>query len=98
MSETTSQGLSGVAETSLITLYLRAMESQRPDGLIKDEKAVALVVRLGGGQIVYVPGWQNRLIVAAARSGLYAFLLGVLKVFLSRSRRTVAEKSQLARQ
>jgi len=27
---TTIQDLSGVAETSLITLYLRAMESQRP--------------------------------------------------------------------
>jgi hypothetical protein len=53
---------------------------------------------LGEDQIVYIPGWQNRLIVAAACSGLYAFLLDVLKVFLSRSRRTVAEKSQLARQ
>jgi O-methyltransferase involved in polyketide biosynthesis len=43
MSETRDQGLSGVAETLLMTLYIRAMESQRPDGLIKDEKAVALV-------------------------------------------------------
>jgi O-methyltransferase involved in polyketide biosynthesis len=50
MSETTNQGLSGVAETLLITLYLRAMESQRPDALIKDEKAVALVVRMGPDQ------------------------------------------------
>jgi len=31
----------------LVTLHLRAMESQRPDALIKDEKAVALVARLG---------------------------------------------------
>jgi O-methyltransferase involved in polyketide biosynthesis len=46
MSETTIQGLSGVAETSLIPLYLRAMESQRPDALIKDEKAVELVSRM----------------------------------------------------
>jgi O-methyltransferase involved in polyketide biosynthesis len=45
MSETTIQDLSGVAETLLITLYLRAMESQRPDALIKDEKAVALVTQ-----------------------------------------------------
>jgi hypothetical protein len=53
---------------------------------------------LGEGQTVYIPGWQNRLIVAAARSELYALLLDVLKGFLSRSRRTVAAKSQLARQ
>jgi O-methyltransferase involved in polyketide biosynthesis len=38
--------LSGVAETSLIALYIRALESQRPDGLIKDEKAVALVAQM----------------------------------------------------
>jgi len=46
MSETTNQGLSGVAETLLMTLYIRAMESQRPDALIKDEKAVALVTQM----------------------------------------------------
>jgi methyltransferase (TIGR00027 family) len=38
--------VSGVAETLLITLYLRAMETQRPDALIKDEKAAALVARM----------------------------------------------------
>ena len=43
MSEVTAQSLSGVAETLLIMLYIRAIESQRPDALIKDEKAVALV-------------------------------------------------------
>jgi len=43
MSETTNHHLSGVSETLLVTLYLRAMESQRPDALIKDEKAVARV-------------------------------------------------------
>ena len=43
MSETTTQDLSGVSETLLITLYIRAMESQRPDALIKDERAEALV-------------------------------------------------------
>ncbi len=46
MSETTNQDLSGVAETLLMTLYIRAMESQRPDALIKDEKAVALVAQM----------------------------------------------------
>jgi len=46
MSEITDQNLSGVAETLLITLYIRAMESQRPDALLKDEKAVALVTQM----------------------------------------------------
>ena len=38
-----SQGLSNVAETLLIPLYFRAIESQRPDALMRDEKAVALI-------------------------------------------------------
>jgi len=46
MSETTYQDLSGVAETLLITLAIRAFESQRPDALMKDEKAVALVSQM----------------------------------------------------
>jgi O-methyltransferase involved in polyketide biosynthesis len=46
MSETTNPTLNGVAETLLITLYIRAMESQRPDALLKDEKAVALVKQM----------------------------------------------------
>ena len=46
MSETTKPDLSGVPATSLITLYIRAIESQRPDALIKDERAEALVRQL----------------------------------------------------
>jgi O-methyltransferase involved in polyketide biosynthesis len=46
MSETDNQDLSGVAETLLLPLYIRAMESQRPDALIKDNKAVALIKEL----------------------------------------------------
>ena len=46
MPETTKPSLSGVAETMLITLYIRATESQRPDALIKDERAEALVRQL----------------------------------------------------
>lgn len=42
MDETKSQILSGVAETLLIPLYIRAMESQRPDALMKDEQAEIL--------------------------------------------------------
>jgi O-methyltransferase involved in polyketide biosynthesis len=47
MPETTKPSLSGVAETLLVTLYIRATESQRPDALIKDERAEALVRQLG---------------------------------------------------
>ncbi len=43
MSETTKPNLSGVAETLLIPLCIRATESQRPDALVKDERAEALV-------------------------------------------------------
>jgi len=46
MTGKTNQDLSGVPETLLITLYIRAMESQRPDALIRDEKAAALVARM----------------------------------------------------
>jgi len=45
MSETKSLTLSGVPETLLIPLYNRAMESQRPDAMLKDEKAVTLVMQ-----------------------------------------------------
>jgi O-methyltransferase involved in polyketide biosynthesis len=46
MSEKLIQNLDGVAETLLITLYIRAMESQRPDALLVDQKAVELVTQM----------------------------------------------------
>lgn len=46
MSETTYEDLSGVAETLLIILAIRAFESQRPDALVKDERAEALVSQM----------------------------------------------------
>jgi deazaflavin-dependent oxidoreductase (nitroreductase family) len=46
MSEDASQDLKGVAETLLIPLYIRAIESQRPDALLKDERAVAFVTQM----------------------------------------------------
>ena len=46
MPEATHPNLSGVAETLLITLYIRATESQRSDALIKDVRAEALVRQL----------------------------------------------------
>ena len=47
MTENWTQDLSGVAETLLIPLCIRAMESRRPDALIKDEQAMALVQQMG---------------------------------------------------
>ena len=43
MPEKIPHSLEGVAETLLITLYVRARESQRPDAMINDEIAVAMV-------------------------------------------------------
>jgi len=46
MSKISIPDLSGVAETLLLPLYIRAMESQRPDALIKDDKAIALIKQM----------------------------------------------------
>ena len=43
MSEKILQSLGGVSETLLITLYIRARESQRPHGMIHDDQAVAMI-------------------------------------------------------
>lgn len=43
MSEKIPQTLNGVSETLLIPLYARARESQRPDAMFRDEKAVAMI-------------------------------------------------------
>jgi len=69
MSETTNQDLSGVAETLLIILYLRAMESQRPDALIKDEKAVELVTHMSYDfdRIRQIPLSEGNKVVAVLR-------------------------------
>jgi O-methyltransferase involved in polyketide biosynthesis len=42
----TIRNLNAISQTLLISLYFRAMESQRPDALIRDPKAVELVGRL----------------------------------------------------
>jgi O-methyltransferase involved in polyketide biosynthesis len=43
MPEKILHSLEGVSETLLMTLYARACESQRPDAMIKDDLAVAMV-------------------------------------------------------
>lgn len=40
------ENLKGVPETLLITLYNRAVESQREDAILRDEKAVAMVEQI----------------------------------------------------
>ena len=42
----TIRDLSAVSQTLLIPLYYRAMESQRPDALVRDPKAVELIGQL----------------------------------------------------
>ena len=46
MSEKADPTLTGVAETLLLPLYSRAMESMRPDAMIKDAKAEELVTHM----------------------------------------------------
>lgn len=46
MPEKISQSLSSISETLLMTLYVRARESQRPDAMIKDDLAMALVTQI----------------------------------------------------
>jgi O-methyltransferase involved in polyketide biosynthesis len=43
MTEKIIQNLNGVSKTLLMTLYVRARESKRPDAMIRDDKAVAMV-------------------------------------------------------
>ena len=43
MPEKILQSLEGVSETLLMTLYVRARESQRPDAMIRDDQAVTMV-------------------------------------------------------
>ncbi len=48
MPEKILQSLEGVSETLFMTLYARARESQRPDAMIHDEKAVEMVDKIAG--------------------------------------------------
>jgi O-methyltransferase involved in polyketide biosynthesis len=46
MAEIDFRNMHGIAETLLIPLYIRAMESRRPDALIKDDRAVMLIKQI----------------------------------------------------
>lgn len=62
MSAASDQTLSDVSETYLGSLYWRAMESMRPDAMIKDEKAVALVTQMDLSRVRQIP--MNELLKA----------------------------------
>jgi len=57
MVENARHTLTGASETSLASLYWKAMESQRPDALLKDEAAVGLVARMSSdfNQVRQIP-------------------------------------------
>lgn len=46
MTEKITPSLTGVPETLLIPLYQRAQETQRPDAMLKDDKAVEIIRKL----------------------------------------------------
>jgi O-methyltransferase involved in polyketide biosynthesis len=58
--ESTEQ-LTGVAETLMITLYARYIETQRPDSLFQDPKAVEIAERTNYNFEKYAKGWASKL-------------------------------------
>ena len=77
MPETKSSILNGISETFLIPLYYRAIETQRPDAMIKDEKAVELIKRLSSeGPIRYHADWFKQTPMSKANK--------VLRIMLTR--------------
>jgi O-methyltransferase involved in polyketide biosynthesis len=53
--------LTGVAETLMITLYARAIETQRPDPILSDRKAVEIIEHLDYNFSKYEKGWGSQL-------------------------------------
>ncbi|MGF1577025.1 MAG: class I SAM-dependent methyltransferase, partial [Cyanophyceae cyanobacterium] len=53
--------LTGVAETLMITLYARHVETQRSDSFFQDPKAVDIVERTNYGFDKYAMGWASQL-------------------------------------
>lgn len=60
MRESTNR-IKGVSETLMITLYARAIETQRPHGILKDPKAVELIEKLDYDFSKYDRGWKSQL-------------------------------------
>jgi O-methyltransferase involved in polyketide biosynthesis len=56
-----TQDLTGVAETLMITLYARAIETQRPDPILIDHQAVEMAEHLDYDFSKYEKGWGSQL-------------------------------------
>ncbi|WP_017660860.1 class I SAM-dependent methyltransferase [Baaleninema simplex] len=56
-----AEQLTGVAETLMITLYARYLETQRSDRVFRDPKAVAIVERTRYNFEKYAKGWASQL-------------------------------------
>jgi O-methyltransferase involved in polyketide biosynthesis len=56
-----TQQLTGVAETLMITLYARVVETQRSDSLLQDPKAVEIAQRTDYDFSKYQKGWASQL-------------------------------------
>jgi O-methyltransferase involved in polyketide biosynthesis len=56
MSQNIENDLSGMAETLFLPLYVRAMEAKRPDAILKDERAIALI-----DQLKPDPSWLTKM-------------------------------------
>ena len=77
MSEIKTANLNDISETLLIPLYYRAIETQRPDAMIKDEEAVELIRQLSlDGPIRYDSDWLKQTPMSKANK--------VLRIMLTR--------------
>jgi O-methyltransferase involved in polyketide biosynthesis len=56
-----STHLTGVPETLMITLYARSWETQQPDAILTDRKAVEMTQRLDYNFDKFAGGWSSRL-------------------------------------
>jgi O-methyltransferase involved in polyketide biosynthesis len=56
--------ITGVPETLLIPLYCRAMETQRPDGIIKDGKAVEMIQSIDYDFSRFAKSWMSQVGIA----------------------------------
>ncbi len=61
---TDTQKLTGVPETLLVALYLRAVETQRADSIIKDEKAVEMIQSIEYDFARFNKAWASQVGVA----------------------------------
>ena len=77
MSEIKPTDLSDISKTLLIPLYSRAMETQRPNAMINDDKAVELIKRMSSeGPIRYDSDWLKQTPMSEANK--------VLRIMLTR--------------